>query len=99
MFAKTKTFSPMRTLEFGFLLSLISFVFLICSVFAQSADTTFKCGIACVVAGFTGCILFTMDPRFLKEDWEVKEIEERWAEKKRAREQRRLQKQNGKAKH
>ena len=40
-----------------------------------------------------------MDPRFLKEDWEVKEIEGRWAEKKRAREQRRLQKQNGKAKH
>ena len=48
---------------------------------------------------FIGIILVVMDSRFLKEDWEVKEIEERWAEKKRAREQRRLQKQNGKAKH
>lgn len=53
-------------------------------------------GFAFIAGGY---LFVTIAPRYLKEDWEVKEIEERWAEKKRAREQRRLQKQNGKAKH
>lgn len=96
---QTKTFNPMRTIEFGCLLSLISVILLISVLFIGGVSAAFNCGVASVVFGTVGWVLICMDPRFLKEDWEVKEIEERWAEKKRAREQRRLQKQNGKAKH
>ena len=99
MFAKTKTFNLMRTLEFGYFLVLIGVVFLFSIFFIQDADWDFFCGNAAVVLILAGYFLVSIDPRDLKEDWEVKEIEERWAEKKRAREQRRLQKQNGKAKH
>ena len=106
MFAKTKTFNLMRTAEFGCCLILIGVVFLFSIFFIQDADWDFFCGNAAVVLILAGYFLVSIDPRDLKEDWEVKEIEERWAEKKRAREQRkrekaqrRLQMQNDKAKH
>ncbi len=99
MFAKTKIFNLMRTLELGYFLVLISLILLFSIFFIQSTDALFNCGLASFIVGSIGWLLVTIDPRHLKEDWEVKEIEERWAEKKRAREQRRLQKQNGKAKH
>ena len=99
MFAKTKIFNLMRTLEFGYFLVLISLILLFSIFFIQSTKALFNCALASFIVGSIGWLLVTLDPRDLKEDWEVKEIEERWAEKKRAREQRRLQKQNGKAKH
>ena len=106
MFAKTKIFNPMRTLEFGYFLVLISLILLFSIFFIQSTDALFNCGLASFIVGSIGWLLVSIDPRDLKEDWEVKEIEERWAEKKRAKEQRkrekaqrRLQMQNGKAKH
>ena len=89
----------MRTIELGYFLVLISLILLFSIFFIQSTDTLFNCGLASFIVGSIGWLLVSIDPRDLKEDWEVKEIEERWAEKKRAREQRRLQKQNGKAKH
>ncbi len=92
MFAKTKTFSPMRTIELGLLINVLSLIVLLTNSNAYVTLWSY-------LALFIGIILVFMDSRFLKEDWEVKEIEERWAEKKRAREQRRLHKQNGKAKH
>ena len=99
MFAKTKTFNLMRTLEFGYFLSVVSFLALLFS----SNPYVFLWG---WLFFLIGCFLVSIDTRDLKEDWEVKEIEERWAEKKRAREQRkrekaqrRLQMQNDKAKH
>ena len=99
MFAKTKTFSPMRTAEFGCFLVLIGVIFLFSIFFIQDVGLNFFCGNAAVVLILVGYFFVTIDPRHLKEPWEVKEIEERWAEKKRAKEQRRLQKQNGKVKH
>ena len=106
MFAKTKTFNLMRTLEFGYFLVLISLILLFSIFFIQSTKALFNCGLASFIVGSIGWLLVTIDPRHLKEDWEVKEIEERWAEKKRAKEQRkrekaqhRLQMQNDKAKH
>ena len=82
----------MRTLELGLLINVLSIIVLLTNSNAYVTLWSY-------LALFIGIILVCMDPRFLKEDWEVKEIEERWAEKKRAREQHRLQKQNGKAKH
>ena len=106
MFAKTKTFNLMRTLEFGYFLVLISLILLFSIFFIQSTKALFNCALASFIVGSIGWLLVTLDPRDLKEDWEVKEIEERWAEKKRAKEQRkrekaqrRLQMQNDKAKH
>ncbi len=106
MFAKTKIFNLMRTLEFGYFLVLISLILLFSIFFIQSTKALFNCALASFIVGSIGWLLVTLDPRDLKEDWEVKEIEERWAEKKRAREQRkrekaqrRLQMQNDKAKH
>ena len=106
MFAKTKTFNLMRTLEFGYFLVLISLILLFSIFFIQSTKALFNCGLASFIVGSIGWLLVTIDPRHLKEDWEVKELEERWAEKKRAKEQRkrekaqrRLQMQNDKAKH
>ena len=106
MFAKTKIFNLMRTLEFGYFLVLISLILLFSIFFIQSTKALFNCALASFIVGSIGWLLVTIDPRHLKEDWEVKEIEERWAEKKRAREQRkrekaqrRLQMQNDKAKH
>ena len=89
----------MRTLEFGYFLVLIGVIFAISIFLVQSTSAVFNCGVLgfAFIAG--GYLFVTIDPRHLKEPWEVKEIEERWAEKKRAKEQRRLQKQNGKAKH
>ena len=107
MFAKTKTFNLMRTLEFGYFLSVVSFLALLFS----SNPYVFLWG---WLFFLIGCFLVTIDPRHLKEDWEVKEIEERWAEKKRIMTEKKrwekekklrhmeaehLQKQNGKAKH
>ncbi|WP_106485204.1 hypothetical protein [Bacteroides sp. Marseille-P3684] len=89
----------MRTIEFGYFLVLIGVIFAISLFLVQSTDAVFNCGVASFIFIAVGYFLVSIDPRDLKEDWEVKEIEERWAEKKRAREQRRLQKQNGKAKH
>ncbi len=96
----------MRTLEFGYFLVLISLILLFSIFFIQSTKALFNCALASFIVGSIGWLLVTLDPRDLKEDWEVKEIEERWAEKKRAREQRkrekaqrRLQMQNDKAKH
>lgn len=106
MFAKTKIFNLMRTLEFGYFLVLISLILLFSIFFIQSIKALFNCALASFIVGSIGWLLVTLDPRHLKEDWEVKEIEERWAEKKRAKEQRkrekaqrRLQMQNDKAKH
>ncbi len=106
MFAKTKIFNLMRTLEFGYFLVLISLILLFSIFFIQSTKALFNCALASFIVGSIGWLLVTIDPRHLKEDWEVKEIEERWAEKKRAKEQRkrekaqrRLQMQNDKAKH
>ena len=114
MFAKTKTFSPMRTVEIGIPLFLIGILFFISILFVQSVDAIFFCGLATLAFGPFGFLLMCMDSRFLKEDWEVKEIEARWAKKKRIMtekkrweeekkrrrtEAERLQKQNGKAKH
>jgi hypothetical protein len=106
MFAKTKIFNLMRTLEFGYFLVLISLILLFSIFFIQSTKALFNCALASFIVGSIGWLLVTLDPRDLKEDWEVKEIEERWAEKKRAKEQRkrekaqrRLQMQNDKAKH
>ena len=106
MFAKTKIFNLMRTLEFGYFLVLISLILLFSIFFIQSTKALFNCALASFIVGSIGWLLVTLDPRHLKEDWEVKEIEERWAEKKRAKEQRkrekaqrRLQMQNDKAKH
>lgn len=96
----------MRTLEFGYFLVLISLILLFSIFFIQSIKALFNCALASFIVGSIGWLLVTLDPRHLKEDWEVKEIEERWAEKKRAKEQRkrekaqrRLQMQNDKAKH
>ena len=96
----------MRTLEFGYFLVLISLILLFSIFFIQSTKALFNCALASFIVGSIGWLLVTLDPRDLKEDWEVKEIEERWAEKKRAKEQRkrekaqrRLQMQNDKAKH
>lgn len=106
MFAKTKIFNLMRTLEFGYFLVLISLILLFSIFFIQSTKALFNCALASFIVGSIGWLLVTLDPRDLKEDWEVKEIEELWAEKKRAKEQRkrekaqrRLQMQNDKAKH
>ena len=96
---QTKTFNPMRTLEFGRILIVLGVILLPSIFFIQNADLDFYCGNAAAGLILVGYFFACIDPRYLKEDWEVKEIEERWAEKKRAREQRRLQKQNGKAKH
>ena len=96
---QTKTFNPMRTLEFGYFLVLIGLIFAVSIFFIESTKADVNCAITSFFLIAGGYFLVTIDPRHLKEDWEVKEIEERWAEKKRAREQRRLQKQNGKAKH
>ena len=82
----------MRTIELGLLINVLSIIVLLTNSNAYVTLWSY-------LGLFIGIILVFMDSRFLKEDWEVKEIEERWAEKKRAREQRRLQKQNGKAKH
>lgn len=96
----------MRTLEFGYFLVLISLILLFSIFFIQSTKALFNCVLASFIVGSIGWLLVTLDPRHLKEDWEVKEIEEHWAEKKRAKEQRkrekaqrRLQMQNDKAKH
>ena len=89
----------MRTVEFGCCLILIGVIFTISLFLVQSTSAVFNCGVLAFAFITGGYFFVTIDPRYLKEDWEVKEIEERWAEKKRAREQRRLQKQNGKAKH
>ena len=75
----------MRTLEFGYFLSAVSFLALLFS----SNPYVFLWG---WLFFLIGCFLVTIDPRHLKEDWEVKEIEERWAEKKRAKEQRKREK-------
>ena len=88
----------MRTIELGYFLVLIGVIFAVSIFFIQSTKADVNCAIASFFFITGGYFLVSIDPRDLKEDWEVKEIEERWAEKKRAREQRRLQKQNGKAK-
>ena len=89
----------MRTVEFGCFLVLIGVIFAVSIFFIQSTKADVNCAIASFFFIAGGYLFVTIDPRHLKEPWEVKEIEERWAEKKRAKEQRRLQKQNGKAKH
>ena len=96
----------MRTLEFGRILIVLGVILLPSIFFIQNADLDFYCGNAAAGLILVGYFFACIDPRYLKEDWEVKEIEERWAEKKRAKEQRkrekaqrRLQMQNDKAKH
>ncbi|GEM_PF-3050701 len=96
----------MRTLEFGYFLVLIGLIFAVSIFFIESTKADVNCAITSFFLIAGGYFLVSIDPRDLKEDWEVKEIEERWAEKKRAKEQRkrekaqrRLQMQNDKAKH
>lgn len=74
MFAKTKIFNLMRTLEFGYFLVLISLILLFSIFFIQSTKALFNCALASFIVGSIGWLLVTLDPRDLKEDWEVKEL-------------------------
>ncbi len=86
MFAKTKTFSPMRTAEIGIILFVLDIpIYVIPLLFYKSFGTSFVAYAILVsfIIMMVAIGLITFDARHCAEEWEVRRIEARWAKKKR----------------